>query len=77
MKWQARYTKADYEPGTTRLKRVFAWLPTYIGGIMVWLETYEVLQGYIAQDYPVKIDGEGTAFRVSRWVDLSKRLIER
>lgn len=77
MKWQARYTKADYEPGTTRLKRVFAWLPTYISGTMVWLETYEILQGYIAQEYQVKIDGEVHGFRNAGWVDLSKRLIER
>lgn len=76
MRKPSRYTNPDYSPGITRLKRVFAFLPTHVAGYTVWLEYYEVLQAYIAFDYKVVVDGKDTAFRVSEWKDISKRVID-
>jgi len=81
MRWKAKYTKAEYKPGTTRLKRVFAFIPTYINGEMVWLETYDVLQVYHSQQYNCKLpdlkETEESVFNVCRWVNLSKRTIPK
>ena len=79
MRWKARYTRANHEPGTTRLKRVFAWLPTYIDGTVVFLETYEILQSFQVTTYPARLDPtlpEVTPFIIGNWVDISKRLIQ-
>jgi hypothetical protein len=80
MIWKAKYTIADYRHGTTRLKRIFAWLPTYIDGSKIWLDTYEILQVYIIENYPVVLDEaspkEITSFYRGKWVDVSKRLIK-
>lgn len=75
MRYKSKYTKADHQHGATRLKRVFSWLPTYIGGEMVWLETYEVLQAFIIVEYNLEINKEKVYFAVSKWVDVSKRVI--
>lgn len=73
MQWKAKYTRADYQHGTTRLKRCFAWLPTYISGIMVWFETYEVLQMYQIKEHTVNVENEKTVFSSGKWINLSKR----
>lgn len=75
MRWKATYTKSNYAPGTTRLARRRAWLPTYIGGDMVWLEVYEVLQFFQITKYPVIVDGEPQEFIKGEWVDISKRTL--
>lgn len=81
MIWKAKYTKADYAHGTTRLKRVFAWLPTHIDGDIVWLEHYEVLQVYEVLKFAVRLDiakpTEATEFFRGQWTDISKRLINK
>lgn len=74
MRRLAKYTLPDYSPGTTRLKRVFAFLPTRVGEYIIWLEFYIVLQTYLLLDYKVKIDDKDKAFRVGEWKDISKRL---
>lgn len=73
MQWKAKYTTADYSEGTTRLKRVFAWLPTYINGVKVWLETYEILQVYVIDKDTVLIEEKQTVFSNGFWKNLSKR----
>jgi len=75
MRSKTKFVFAEPSPGTTRLKRVFAWLPVIIGGEKIWLEYYEELQGYIATDYKVIIDGEPKSIKVSEWTTLSKRVI--
>lgn len=76
MRWKAKYTKADYANGTQRFKRIFSWLPTYINGQIVWLETYEVLQLYIIKEYSTDIEGKKVFFHKGRWENISKRIIE-
>lgn len=80
MRWKAKYTEAHYTHGTSRLKRVFAWLPTYVDGTVVWLETYEILQMYNVLAYTVLLDPtnpkEWTNFYIGNWMDVSKRLIK-
>lgn len=73
MRWKAKYTKADFKEGITRLERSFAWLPVYIGGEMIWLETYEILQVYQITKLEVTIDDEKTTFSIGSWNNLSKR----
>lgn len=66
--------RAEIANGTTRLRRKFAWLPTYISGTIVWLERYEVLQVYIISDQKVIIEEKETIFVIGVWKNLSKRL---
>jgi hypothetical protein len=73
MHWKAKYTRADYKEGATRLKRCFAWLPVYISGDMVWLESYEVLQVYNVSQEKVIIDSKEKVFALGAWKNLSKR----
>lgn len=76
MKWKAKYTKTDYSNGSTRLKRVFAFLPAYVNGFIVWLSTYEILQAYIIEEFTITIEGKETLFANGKWKNLSKRLSE-
>jgi hypothetical protein len=73
MQWKAKYTKADYPEGATRLKRCFAWLPLYIDGTMIWLETYDTLQGYIYDKDELVIDGEKVVVITKYWKNKGKR----
>ena len=73
MTWKAKYTHVDYANGTTRLKRVFAWLPTYIDGMYVWLSTYDILQAYMAEKTTVTIDGSEVEFINYKWINLANR----
>lgn len=75
MRFKTKFVFTDPEAGTTRLKRVFAWLPIIISGEKIWLEYYEELQGFIVLDYKVLIDGSAKGISVSDWVTLSKRII--
>jgi hypothetical protein len=79
MVWKAKYTKANYANGTTRLKRVFAFLPTYVDGNIVWLSTFEILQVYVVKEVLAALNvekpNEATKFLTGQWVDASKRLI--
>jgi hypothetical protein len=79
MIWKAKYTHAKYANGTTRLKRVFAFLPTYIDGNIIWLSTYEILQAYVIQTTLAMLDlnepNKATKFESGSWIDISKRLI--
>lgn len=80
MIWNAKYTKAQYANGTTRLKRVFAFKPTYIDGKIIWLETYEILQMYKLEKHLAVLDPskptEASEFFLGAWIDISKRLIK-
>jgi hypothetical protein len=80
MIWKAKYTKVEFLHGTRRLKRMFAWLPTYIDGDKIWLEGYEILQAYVVAKHIVVLDPtkpkEITEFLVGTWTDISKRLIK-
>jgi hypothetical protein len=76
---KAKYTQANYANGTTRLKRVFAFRPTYVNGNIVWLSTYEILQVYVIKEILAAINpekpNEATKFLIGDWIDASKRLI--
>lgn len=74
MRWKAKHTRIEIKDGTTRLKRLFAWLPTYIAGTIVWLEQYEILQVYIILEQKVKIEEKEFTFAIGNWKNLSKRL---
>lgn len=73
MRWKAKYTKADYQHGTTRLKRSFAWWPLYISGNMVWFETYETLQVYKVVKETAIIEEQETLFEIGSWINLDRR----
>lgn len=75
MRWKAKYTKADYQHGTTRLKRSFAWWPVYISGEIIWMESYETLQVFKITQEKVIIDEQETLFACGSWINLSKRCI--
>lgn len=77
MRWKAKFTKSDYQHGTTRMKRVFSWIPTYIAGDMIWFETYEILQAYVIEEHKLEIEGESIIFGSGRWKDISKRIIKK
>lgn len=77
MRWIPKYTRPEIETGTTRLKRVFAWVPKYIDGTVCWLEYYDVLQAYVKFEYIVNIDGQPKKFTVVQWVDVSERLRDK
>lgn len=74
MRWQAKHTRLEIPNGSTRLKRIFAWWPTYISGQIAWLETYEILQVYIIIEQKVIIEEKETIFAICKWTNLSKRL---
>lgn len=74
MKWKAKITRPEIKQGSTRLKRVFAWLPKYIDGSFIWLETYEILQMYIIATHNVIIDDETVKFHCGEFINLSARL---
>lgn len=75
MKRKAKYVSTDPEPGTTRLKRVFAWTPKNIDGTIVWLEYFEVLQAFIIFEYTIVLDKSPKKASVGRWEDISNRVI--
>ncbi len=75
MRTKTKFVFTEPSPGTTRLKRVFTWLPQIIGGEKIWLEYYEELQAFIRTDYTVVIDGDKKLIQVSEWKTLSKRVI--
>lgn len=75
MRTKTKFVFNNPDPGTTRLKRVFAWIPKVIGGDKIWLEYFEELQGFIETKYTVIIDGEHKVVKVSNWVTLSKRVL--
>lgn len=75
MRFKTKFVFSEPIEGTTRLRRVFAWLPIVIAGDRVWLEHYEQLQGYIKTEYKVSIDGEPKAVLKGEWITLSKRVI--
>ena len=75
MRLKRRYVNTEPVIGTTRLKRVFAFIPLSIGGDYIWLEFYELLQGYCTTKYKVVIDGELKELSVNEWKTLSKRKI--
>ena len=80
MRWKAKYTKADYPQHATRMLRIFAFLPVYIEGDFIWLETYEVLQAYIITEVELEInvreEYKKQFFATGKWVSISKRVIE-
>lgn len=74
MKKKAKYILSDPEPGTTRLKRVFAWTPVQIEGEIVWLEDFEILQAFLIFEYKIIIDKAIKQVSVGQWKDISKRV---
>lgn len=75
MKFKKKYVVPDLPTGTTRIKRVFAWLPTHIDDTTVWMENFEILQAFMTFDYTVIIDGEKKKVSVSNWIDISRRIM--
>lgn len=75
MRKLARLIPPAIPNGTTRLRRVFAFLPVNVNGTLVWLETYEVLEAYIEVQYLIIVDGESKTAKVGKWEYISKRLL--
>lgn len=73
MKWKSKITRADFEANATRKRQVFAFLPTYINGYIYWLSYYEVLEFNKIEAVTVWVDGEKLTFKISNWVELSRR----
>lgn len=73
MKWKAKFTRPNYEDGTVRLKRCFAWLPVYIDGFFVWLTNYDIMQVYVSEDNKAIIDGENSIVTSKYWKNKGKR----
>lgn len=65
---------SSVKPGTTRIVPLFAWLPVFISDSYVWLERYEVLEGYIQMQYTVIVNDKTVVASVCKWLELSKRL---
>lgn len=76
MKRLASLTKVEPADGSTRLRRKFAWFPTYVNGYIVWLEFFEILEAFLVQDVKVKDDGTDKFFRVGEWKKISNRTID-
>lgn len=51
MVWKAKLTTQTLRVGDTREITRFAWLPTQLGGDVVWLERYQVKQIYFLTEY--------------------------
>lgn len=77
MRWLTKYTPVEPAHAATRMKRVFAYLPTNIAGTMVWLEHYEHLQTYLKKDLLLQVEGKDIKFTVGEWVTASKRVVPR
>ena len=75
MKLRPRHTPNQIQPGSTRVCFRFAWLPTDVGGFIVWLSRYEVLQAYIVTTYSITLDGQAQEARVGNWITLEKRAV--
>jgi len=75
MEWKAKYTPTTPKPNDVRFKRVFAWLPKQVGGNVVFLEYYEVLQAYLEQAVQLRIEGKDAMFTVGKWTEISQRTI--
>lgn len=73
MKWKAKVTKADYEANVTRKRQVFALRPTYVNGYIYWFKWYEILEYNKVEAVTVLVDGEKLTFKVSQWVEISRR----
>jgi hypothetical protein len=69
-----KYTTPNIVSGTTRLKRVFAFIPTVVDDTTVWLEHYEILQVYLVVEVIAIVDGAPVKFANGNWQDISKRL---
>lgn len=77
-KWAMKVKRANLgvKIGSIRLLKRFAWLPLFIGDDLIWLERYEVLQGYIGQQYQLSIENKPVTFTVADWITLSKRVMK-
>lgn len=67
---------SDLKVGSTRMVNRFAWLPTVVGGRIIWLETYQILKARIGHTHTVVLEGKPVNFMVAKWVELSKRVID-
>lgn len=73
MRWKASVTKANYETGATRTRRVFALKPTYVNGEIVFLGFFEILEMYEVKIVQALVDGVLTSFKIAQWVEISRR----
>ncbi len=77
MRRPLKYVQPEPLPGSTRIRRVFAFLPIAVGDFVVWLEWYEVLEGYVKEDYMLKVEGIDKGFRLGSWRTISKRTMDK
>ena len=73
MTWPTKTAVENYNPGSTRLERRFAYWPVKIDGFYVWLQFYEVFVYWEVRRY--QIDEKNMAI-VAQWIDISKRMIK-
>lgn len=76
MIWKAKYTEPELPVGTTRERRVFAWLPTKVGSDIVWLAYYAILQIYYVTEYPAIVGDKQGVVKVASWIETSKRVLK-
>lgn len=74
MRWPSKFINSETPPGTTRVKRVFAWRPKRIDDTIVWLEYFEILQAFTIFEWNIIIDGKAKGAKVGRWEDISVRM---
>ena len=73
MNWKAKTSKAHFEPNSTRIRRVFAFKPTYVNGTIVWLSFFDILEYYKVEFVQVDLKGEKTTFKIGNWVELDRK----
>lgn len=76
MRKPIKYVQNEPTVGQTRIKRVFAFFPIEVGAFVVWLEWYEVLEGYVKEDFLLYVDGVDKGFRLEGWRFISKRVMD-
>lgn len=87
MVFKLKYRPQKPKDGESRVITRFAWLPVLIGGNVLWLGNYNVMQSYQISVYRVHVlddnneparDEKGNpiikAVPVGNWVNISKRI---
>ena len=74
MTWPTKTTMESYNAGSTKMERRFAFWPIKIDGFYVWLQFYEVMQYWQILTY--QIDAKNAAY-ISKWIDISKRIVKK
>jgi hypothetical protein len=75
MRRPTKFIHPDPIPGSTRIKRTFAWRPKVIVDTIIWLEYFETWQAFVYFEYSVIFEGKQKLVKTGEWKDLENRLI--